>query len=244
MSNYTPATSILFLDIETAPAAPGYDKLPEHWQELWNLKAEQIKRERNLPEASAAEVYDRAGIYAEFGKVVCIVAGAVVKAEDGRRALRLKAFAGHDEKKLLSDFAELLRNRYSRPGTFLCAHNGKEFDFPFLGRRMLVHGITLPPALDVAGKKPWETSFIDTMELWKFGDRKSFTSLNVLAALFGIPSPKDDIDGSMIHQVYWQENDLERIARYCGKDVATLAQVYLRITGEEIIDADLIMEIG
>jgi 3'-5' exonuclease len=243
MSNYTPATNILFLDIETAPSAADYDKLPEHWQELWNLKAEQIKRERNLPEATAAEVYDRAGIYAEFGKVVCIVVGAVVKTGDGRRALRLKAFSGHDEKQLLTDFAELLRTRYSRKDTYLCAHNGKEFDFPFLSRRMLVHGIPLPPALDVAGKKPWETSFIDTMELWKFGDRKSFTSLNVLAALFGIPSPKDDIDGSMIHQVYWQENDLSRIARYCGKDVATLVQVYLRIAGEEIIDTELILEV-
>lgn len=243
MSTHIAAESILFLDIETAPAVANFSSLPENWQELWGMKAEQIKRERGLPDASAADVYDRAGIYAEFGKVVCIVVGALVKSTDGRRKLHLKAFAGHDEKQLLSDFADLLRSRYSRPGTYLCAHNGKEFDFPFLGRRMLVHGIAIPPALDVAGKKPWETSFIDTMELWKFGDRKSFTSLNVLAALFGIPSPKDDIDGSMIHHVYWQENDLPRIVRYCGKDVATLVQVYLRITGEPVIDQDLITEL-
>ncbi|MGL5890664.1 MAG: 3'-5' exonuclease [Bacteroidia bacterium] len=243
MGTYTPAENILFIDIETAPAEAGYTALPEHWKELWNLKAEQIKRERGLPEATADEVYDRAGIYAEFGKVVCIVVGALVKTPDGRRKLHLKAFAGHDEKQLLSDFAELLRSRYSRAGMFLCAHNGKEFDFPFLGRRMLVNGISIPPALDVAGKKPWETSFIDTMELWKFGDRKSFTSLNVLAALFGIPSPKDDIDGSMIHHIYWQEKDLPRIVKYCGKDVATLVQVYLRIAGETALDQDLIAEL-
>jgi hypothetical protein len=244
MTTYSTAPeNILFLDIETVPAVPRYDQLPEHWQHLWDAKASQLIREKEQSEISPADVYDRAGIYAEFGKVICIVAGAFVKNPDGQRVLRLKAFAGHDEKQLLQDFADLLRSRYSRPDHRLCAHNGKEFDFPFLGRRMLMHGIPLPAALDVAGKKPWETSFIDTMELWKFGDRKSYTSLNLLAAVFGFSSPKDDIDGSMIHHVYWQENDLDRIVTYCRKDVATLAQVYLKMTGENSLAEDAIVAV-
>lgn len=244
MSTHSTAPeNILFLDIETAPAVASYEQLPENWQQLWANKAAQIARERSTPEITPAEVYDRAGIYAEFGKVICIVAGALVKTPDGARTLRLKAFTGHDEKQLLQDFADLLRTRYSRSEHRLCAHNGKEFDFPFLGRRMLMHGIQLPSALDVAGKKPWETSFIDTMELWKFGDRKSYTALNLLAAVFGIPSPKDDIDGSMIHQVYWQENDLDRIVTYCRKDVATLVQVYLKMTGQIMLPEEAIVSI-
>ena len=123
----------------------------------------------------------------------------------------------------------------------LCAHNGKEFDFPFLARRILVNELPLPAILDSAGKKPWETQYLDTMELWKFGDYKHYTSLELLAALFGIPTPKDDINGADIHRVYWEDHDLERIRIYCQKDVLTIARLFLKFQQQPgIEDEDVV----
>ena len=136
---------------------------------------------------------------------------------------------------MLEDFKNLLDKNYAGDSKYLCAHNGKEFDFPFIARRMLVNSIKVPKILDVAGKKPWETTFLDTMELWKFGDYKHFVSLELLADLFGIPTPKDDIDGSQVAKVYYEENDLERIVTYCQKDVITTINIFLKYRGEEII---------
>lgn len=227
-------SKILFLDIETVSQKKSYDQLSERMQKLWSHKAEQLNRDNT--ELTPADIYDRAGIYAEFGKIVCISVGFF-----NEQRFRLKSFYGHDEKALLNDFANMLNRYYSAPDAQLCAHNGKEFDFPYIARRMLVNGIQIPKILQVAGKKPWETNFIDTMELWKFGDYKTFTSLDLLCAILDIPTPKDDINGSEVGRVYWQENDIERIKTYCQKDVLAIAQLmrrynYLSLIPEDCVD--------
>jgi DNA polymerase elongation subunit (family B) len=223
---------ILFLDIETVGLSESYAQLSPRMQQLWNKKADKIRKtEDQLPE----ELYNHAGIYAEFGKIVCI---SVAHVNDNN--LRIKSFIDSEEKTLLQNFATLLNTYYSKSNKYLCAHNGKEFDFPYLCRRMLINGITLPAILDVSGKKPWETSFLDTMEMWKFGDYKHYTSLDLLAAIFHIPSPKDDIDGSMVHDLYWQTKDVQRIAIYCEKDVLTIVQLFLCFKGEEMLSVDQI----
>ena len=223
---------VLFLDIETAPQFPDFKNLDETTRLLWEHKAAYLCKDGQTPE----NVYEKAGIYAEFGKIICISVGFAYSLPDGRLAFRLKSFFSESETKLLTDFSETLK-RFSKQrfSTILCAHNGKEFDFPYIARRMLVNGIALPAVLDIAGKKPWEVSFLDTMELWRFGDYKSYTSLKVLTHIFGIPSPKDDIDGSQVASVYWQENDLPRIVRYCEKDVLAIAQLLLRYKGMPLI---------
>lgn len=218
-------SKILFLDIETVSQYKTFEEASQDSQTLWGDKAKfMINEENPTPES----VYGRAAIYAEFGKIVCISCG-IISMRDGQRQLRVKSFASHDEIALLNDFAGLLNTYFNKPDHLLCGHNGKEFDFPYIARRMLIHGIMLPSILDIAGKKPWEVNHLDTMQMWKFGDYKSYTSLKLLAHVFGLPTPKDDIDGSQVGAVYWQENDLNRIVRYCEKDVVTLAQVYLKM---------------
>ncbi|MEJ5264334.1 MAG: 3'-5' exonuclease [Bacteroidales bacterium] len=229
---------ILFLDIETVPVAPSYDQLSSSLQKFWDKKSRYLVREDETP----AELYERAGIYAEFGKVVCIGCGIFTE-KDSKRIIRLKSFAGDDEHKILENFAQMLQRYYSS-GQYLCAHNGKEFDFPYLARRMLINGIKLPNILNVSGMKPWETPFLDTLEFWKFGDYKHYTSLDLLAHLFDIPSPKDDMDGSMVAKVYWEEHNLSRIAHYCRADVLTLMQLFLRFRGEPLITPDCIEEVS
>jgi uncharacterized protein YprB with RNaseH-like and TPR domain len=223
--------NILFLDIETVSQYETYHHMPEDWQELWNLKAEIITRGKDV---TPDEVYERAGIYAEFGKIVCISCGCIQGQGDNRK-LVLKSFYGDDEHQLLTGFADMLQKWSGDADKFLCAHNGKEFDYPYICRRMIINRIAIPEALKIAGRKPWEVRHLDTLELWKFGDYKSFTSLKLLARALDIPSPKDDIDGSMVNGVYWGEKDVERIAVYCQKDVVTLAQVLLRFHCEPLI---------
>ncbi len=239
MPQNIPLTKILFLDIETAPQHSTYEQLTPEMQKLWDKKAGYlIKDEQQTSES----LYERAGIYAEFGKIICISVGFLNETE-GQLQLRLKSFFGDDERKILHEFRQLLIKSFNTNDKFLCAHNGKEFDYPFIARRMLIHGITLPSLLDIAGKKPWEISHLDTMELWKFGDYKHYTSLNLLTAIFNIPTPKDDIDGSMVSKVYWQDHDIERIARYCEKDVTAVARVYLRMNNFPLIDNEQIFSI-
>jgi len=235
MLNNIQLQDLLVLDIETVSQKKSFDDLDEEWQELWARKAGAI----NNPEIVPSKIYDRAAIYAEFGKVICIGLG-IFHQQDGALNLKVKSIYGDDEKAVLQSFADLLNTKFNGPKHMLVAHNGKEFDFPYLCRRMLINGIHIPAILDVAGKKPWETSFIDTMELWKFGDYKNYTSLNVLAKCFGIPSPKDDIDGSMVGHTYWQQNDLERIATYCKKDIVTTAQLIVKYRNEPLIPNHLI----
>lgn len=219
--------NLLVIDIETVPVVPELKSLPEAMQDLW-----EGKEGHKCPEELTPQNYffSRAGIYAEFGKVICISCGIFTEDKDsGKLTFRIKSFANKDEKKVLQGFSELLNLYYNRPQDHaLVGHNIKEFDVPYLCRRMLVNGLTLPKVLDIAGKKPWETNFLDTLELWKFGDRKNYTSLNLLTQLFNIPSPKEDLDGSRVGHVFWHDNNLDRIVHYCQKDVLAVAQVVLR----------------
>lgn len=221
LSNIKPE-DILFLDIETVPAASSYSLLDQQFQAHWEKKSKQFRSD----DQTAAEVYDRAGIYAEFGKIICISVGLIK--EKNPFSLRLKSFFGDDEKSLLSGFSGMLNKFSKNQEALLCAHNGKEFDYPYIARRMIINNLIIPGILDNAGKKPWEVKLLDTLDLWKFGDYKSYTSLNLLTAVLGIPSPKDDIDGSMVARVYYDDQDIRRIVRYCEKDVLAAAQVLLK----------------
>ncbi len=226
---------ILFLDIETAPVVASFDELSPEFKLLWDKKSSYFRSE----EESAADVFERAGIYAEFGKIICITAGFIMGSENNM-SLRLKSFYSDNEKELLEDFSVMLNNFSTNKEAMLCAHNGKEFDYPYIARRMIINGLRIPAVLDNAGKKPWEINLLDTMELWKFGDYKNFTSLELLAGLLNIPTPKDDIDGSMVADIYWKENDLPRIAKYCEKDVIALVQVFLKFRNNTSIPPERI----
>ena len=230
MLDFIKPENILFLDIETVAQFSDFSELPEAGQMLWDKKSKFIREEGQ----TGRDVYNKAGIYSEFGKIICISAGFIHN-EDGQRKIRIKSFSGDDEKILLSEFIHMIKVFGEKKDFTLCAHNGKEFDFPYLSRRMLINGIIIPEILDVAGKKPWEVKFLDTMELWKFGDYKHYTSLELLSYIFGIQSPKDDIDGSMVSEVYYKGKDLPRIVRYCEKDVITIIQLLLKFKAEAII---------
>jgi hypothetical protein len=231
-------TKILILDIETVPQYPSFDQLSDRWKKLWEKKAQTLKNEDFQTQE---QLYARAGIYAEFGKIVCISVG-YFHLLDHQPQFRIKSFYGHDEKELLQNFCNMLNKHYYQPNNLLCAHNGKEFDFPFIARRCVVNKIKLPEILDNSNRKPWEIRHLDTMELWKFGDYKSYTSLDLLAALFDIETPKDDIDGSKVWSVYWQENNVERIKNYCQKDVITVAQILLSFRGQKLLaDSDILI---
>jgi len=222
--------NILFIDIETAAQYPDYNSVPPIVQELWAKKTE-LRRKRE--EISPEEFYETAGIYAEFGRIVCISAGYFLE-EEIKLFFKIKSFYNKDEKLLLEEFADTVNKFYSNPDRLLCAHNGKEFDFPYISRRMLINGVKIPDMMDYSGKKPWEVPYLDTLELWKFGDHKNYTSLNLLASVFGMPSPKDDLDGSMVNQTFWNENDIEKIVTYCEKDIFALGQVFLKLKGIQV----------
>jgi predicted PolB exonuclease-like 3'-5' exonuclease len=226
---------ILFIDIETVPQKAGFGELPEHFQKLWDKKSVYFRDENQ----AAADVYERAGIYAEFGRIICISAGVIIQ-KNGERYYRVKSFHDSDEKKLLSAFNDMLEKFTSNPAKKLCAHNGLEFDFPYIARRSLINGLRIPRILDISGAKPWEIKdrLLDTLQMWKFGDYKNYTSLDLLCAVFNIPTPKDDIDGSQVAQVYYMEGDLDRIIRYCEKDTLALANLMLRYKGEAIISIE------
>lgn len=223
-----PLEKILFLDIETVPQTGDWNSLTETEQNLWDKKTRLQRKE----DFTAEEFYlERGGIMAEFGKIICISVGILEKNEK----LMIKSFSGDDEKNLLVEFGEIF-NRPKLRDVILCAHNGKEFDFPWIARRFLINGMQPPKPFQLFGKKPWEIPHLDTLELWKFGDYKSFVSLELLANLFGIPTPKDDIDGSMVASIYYIEKDLQRIVKYCEKDVLTLANVFRRMRQENLLE--------
>lgn len=223
---------ILFIDIETVAFTSDFSTLDERLKEQWARKASFLRRE---PGATDESLYhDRAGIYAEFGKIICIAVGKYFDNESGDLGLRTKVYQGHDERELLLTFKSMLE-RIDSSTLRLCAHNGKEFDYPYLCRRMLINGIPLPPTLNLSGKKGWEVQHLDTMELWKFGDYKHYTSLDLLAAIFNIPSSKTDMDGSQVNAVYYKENNLDKISDYCRRDVVVLAQLFLKLRGYPVV---------
>lgn len=221
--------NILFLDIETVPIERQFSDMDEKGKDLWEKKSSFFRDENQM----ANDVYHRAGIFAEFGKVIVVSCGFFTILKGHNRVFRVKSFSGTDEKQILADFTKMV-NRHSN--FIFCAHNGKEFDFPFLARRILINKIQLPRQLNIHGKRPWEIPHLDTMELWKFGDYKNFTSLNTLAYIFGLPSSKDDIDGSMVSKVFYEENQIERIVKYCEKDMITVARIFQCLRNEMPLD--------
>lgn len=229
--------NILFLDIETVPMHPSFDLVETHVQKLWEQKTEYQRKE----DYTAEEFYTRAGIWAEFGKIICISAGYFVM-KGSHRQFRVTSFYG-EEPSLLQDFKNLLDLHFNKPNHLLCAHNGKEFDFPYIARRMIINQIPLPDKLNLFGKKPWEVPHLDTMELWRFGDYKHFTSLKLLTHILGIPSPKDDIDGSQVREVYYVEKDIDRIIRYCEKDTLAVAQIFLRLRNDQLLEEEEVLSV-
>jgi 3'-5' exonuclease len=228
---------ILFLDIETVAISNNYQSLDERMKVQWSRKASFFKREENQSDEEL--FHERAGIYAEFGKIICISVGKFFDHESGELGLKTKAFYGHQESLLLQEFKNMLEKLGDQ--VKLCAHNGKEFDFPYLCRRMLVNDISLPTALNLSGKKSWQVDHLDTLELWKFGDYKHYTSLDLLASIFNIPSSKSDIDGSKVNKVYYEQGDLEKIKNYCTADVSVLVQLYLKMKSFPLLKPENIL---
>lgn len=234
MLEKVPLDKVLFLDIETVPQTYRFEDLDPTTRELFEAKSRFLIND----EKTVEDVFkDRSGIYAEFGKIICISVGFVRYTSTGKQ-LRLRSYYHDDEETLLNQFKRLLEDYCTSPNHVLCGHNIKEFDIPYICRRMLINGIQLPDILNIAGKKPWEVNFLDTLELWKFGDYKAFTSLALLCHIFNIPTPKDDISGADVARVYYEEGDLERIKVYCEKDVIALVQLFFRMRNEKLIEED------
>lgn len=229
--------NILFLDIETVPEVEYFGDMDSDMQSYFEQKTKYQRKD----DFTAEEFYDRAGIWAEFGKIITISVGYFATKGDIRN-FRVTSFFG-EEKQILHDFSNLLQNHFNQPQHLLCGHNLKEFDVPFIARRMIINGMRLPVKLDLFGKKPWEIPHIDTLELWKFGDYKHFTSLKLLTKILGIPSPKDDIDGSEVAGVYYKEKNIDRIINYCEKDVIAVAQIFLKLRREDLLVADEILHV-
>jgi len=228
---------ILFLDIETVPQFADYDSLDNPTKLLWAAKTKYQRKENFTPK----EFYDRAGIWAEFGKIICISVGYFKQKEDPIN-FRVTSFYG-EEGDILKDFKALLETHFNKSNHLLCAHNGKEFDFPYIARRMVILGIDLPEKLNLFGKKPWEVPHLDTLELWKFGDYKTFTSLSLMAHVLGIQSPKDDISGEQVRDVFYKEKDIDRIVAYCEKDTVTVAQIILKLRNQDLLNASEVLSV-
>ena len=237
MSDKELIKNILFIDIETVSNHASYEELNERLRVQWDKKAGYLSQDGDTPKDL---FFEKAAIYAEFGKVVTIAIGFFHESENGEQGLRVKAIANHDEKELLIEFKELIEQKFDQSKLKFCAHNGKEFDYPYLCRRMLINGISLPQTLDISNRKPWDIPHLDTLEMWKFGDRKNFTSLELLTAIFGIESSKGFLDGSQVNSTYYLENDLEKIALYCMHDVVATAQLYLKFQCRDLIPEEQI----
>ncbi|WP_088324529.1 3'-5' exonuclease [Polaribacter tangerinus] len=236
MNLKTNLENILFLDIETVPQQESWEQVSEELQLLYEQKTKYQRKDNFV----AKEFYEKAGIWAEFGKIICISVGFFSE-NNGTKKLRVRSFYSDDEVEILQNFKTVLETYFSKPNHVLCAHNGKEFDFPFIARRMIVNNIPLPNKLNLFGKKPWEVPHLDTLELWKFGDYKHYTSLKLLTTILGISSPKDDIDGSEVAKVYYKEKNLLRIVNYCEKDTIAVAQIVLRLNNMPLLlDKDII----
>ena len=229
--------NVLFLDIETVPLFANFSELDDSTKQLWEQKTNYQRKEEFTPE----EFYDRAGIWAEFGKIICISVGYFVFKGDVR-SFRVTSFHG-EEDAILNEFKTLLENHFNKAYHLLCAHNGKEFDFPYIARRMIINKIDIPFKLNLFGKKPWEVAHLDTLELWKFGDYKHYSSLQLLTTILGISSPKDDIDGSEVAKVYYKEKNLGRIVKYCEKDTIAVAQLLMRFNNEKLVEEHEIINV-
>lgn len=229
--------AILFIDIETVPQAQSFNDLTEKEQLLWQHKASYLTKN----EESVEDIYQRAGIYAEFGKIVVISLGWMYGYEEDRK-LRLTTITNDEEAELLQELIEILK-KVDDTNARICGHNIKEFDIPYICRRILINGLKLPSILDVSSMKPWQTPYLDTLEMWKFGDRKHYTKLDLLAHIFDLPTSKDDIDGSQVYEVYYKEGNLKRIAEYCEKDVVLTCQLYLKMNSQPTLQEKQIIKV-
>jgi 3'-5' exonuclease len=229
--------NILFLDIETVPEQENFNSLDDDMKQLWEAKTQYQRKD----DFTGEEFYDRAGIWAEFGKIVCISVGYFIIKGDIRN-FRVTSFFG-EEKKILLDFNNLINTHFNLSQHVLCGHNAKEFDIPFMARRMIINQIAIPNKLNLFGKKPWEIPHLDTLELWKFGDYKHFTSLKLMCKVLGIPTSKGDIDGSQVGHVFYVEKDIDRIVTYCEKDTIAVAQIFLRFRKEDLLIEEEIIHV-
>ena len=231
--------NLLLLDIETVPQFENYDLLSPAWQTLWNDKISKTVPENTIPKESYK---NRAGILAEFGKVVCISTAFYYLNEEKQTSLKVKSIFGENEKEILVAFIQVCNKVYfHNPHFQFAGHNVKEFDIPYLCRRMIVNQLALPEYLLIHEKKPWEVKIFDTLNWWKFGDHKNYISLHLLANVLGLPTSKDDIDGSMVQDVYYKEKNLQRIADYCEKDVILTANIILRFLNLPIVQGENVM---
>ncbi len=227
------AENLLIIDIETVPIYKSYTELGENMQKLWDRKSQKLEPENTNTEATFAKY---AGIYAEFGKIICIGLGYFIK-KDNEYTLKIKTLSGHDEKTLLEEFATVCNKFFKGSEKQFCGHNIREFDIPYICRRSFINQVYLPSILtDLQNKKPWENPMLDTLQFWKFGEYKNFTSVDLLSSVLHIPTPKDDIDGSEVANVYWQQNNLERIVKYCSKDIVTVGQILMRLNGMKLMN--------
>ncbi|MBL7766232.1 MAG: ribonuclease H-like domain-containing protein [Chitinophagaceae bacterium] len=230
--------NLLLIDIETVPGCRSLEELPERMQRLWARKSALIDKDNPSFEQTYAQ---RAGIYAEFGKIICIGLGYFIR-NGADYQLKVKMLSGHDETEMLKEFSAICNKFFSYPERQFCGHNIREFDIPYICRRSFIRGVPLPEVLsDLQNKKPWENPMLDTLQYWKFGEYKNFTSVDLLSAVLDIESPKGDIDGSDVAGVYWKDNALDRIVSYCGRDVVTVAQVLMRLNGMKLIDEQSII---
>ncbi len=231
-------TELLLLDIETVPQFPSFAGMDSGWQGLFLEKIA-----KTVPEDITAEESYRkkAGILAEFGKIICISTAFFYENEDKQLCLKMKSISGNDEVEILRIFTDLCNKMYQHNRGFqFGGHNIKEFDIPYICRRLLINHLPLPEYLQLHDKKPWEVKMFDTLNWWKFGDNKNYISLHLLANVLGIPTSKSDIDGSMVQDVYYKENNLQRIVDYCQRDVVVTANVILRFKNLPLLLEDKI----
>jgi hypothetical protein len=227
--------NLLLIDIETVPLQHSFGDLSPKMQTLWSKKSALIDAENPEPSSTFEQ---RAGIYAEFGKIVCIGLGYFVNVK-GSYTLKIKSIASHEEKAILEEFKLVCNKFFKSSEKQFCGHNIREFDIPYICRRSFINQISLPDVLsDLQYKKPWENPMLDTLQFWKFGEYKNFTSVDLLSTVLAIESPKGDIDGSDVARVYWQENDLDRIVTYCNRDIVTVGQILMRLNGMNLLNED------
>ena len=230
--------NLFLIDIETVPCFQRFELLSDDYKILWADKISKTVPENLSPEDSYLL---RAGILAEFGKIVCISAGYFYQNTNNETCIKVKSIYGDDEKEILHNFIQIV-NSFHRlnKGFQFAGHNIKEFDIPYICRRMLINNIPLPSYLQIHGAKPWEIEMVDTLQWWKFGDYKNYISLNLLANVLNIPTSKGDMDGSKVREVYYEEKNLERISTYCEKDVIVAANVILRFKNLPLLSDEYI----
>lgn len=235
-------SNLLLIDIETIPFVQNFSELPNNWQQIWIDKISKSNLEQLLPEETWKK---RGGILAEFGKIICISTGFFYEDKDRNTCFKIKSIYGHDEKEILEKFIELCYKYYNLHRDFIFGgHNIREFDIPYICRRILINNLPLPEFLWLHEKKPWEIKMFDTLTWWKFGDIKNYTSLNLLAHVLNIPTSKDDIDGSKVQEVYYNEKNLHRIVEYCQKDVMVVANIILRFKNLPLLNQEHIIIIS